>query len=112
MGHFNSRIFEEYYLSQRVRHDVQAAYLGRPLEDALIEAANQMSQSIDLRQPKTLSNNQLVQIGKHSKVLELSRSRAVLRDEILSLHGKICKAKRTPIYTKYAQLGKALSGEK
>ena len=112
MGHSNSRIFEEHYLSRRVRHDVQAAYLRRPSEDALIEAAGRMSRSIDPRRPKTLSNDQLVQIGEHPKVLELSRSRALLCDEIILLHGKICKAKGTTIYTKYAQVGLALSGEK
>ena len=96
MGHSNSRIFEEHYLS------LQAAYLGRPSEDALIKAAGRMSRSIDPRRPKTLSNDQLVQIGKHPRVLELSRFIALLRHKIISLHGKICKAKETPIYTKYA----------
>lgn len=40
MGHSNFRIFKEYYLLQRVRNDVQVAYLGRPSKDVLIEAAS------------------------------------------------------------------------
>lgn len=71
-----------------------------------------MSRSIDPQQPKTLSNNQLVQIGNHPRMLELSHSIALLCHEIILLYRKICKAKETPIYIKYAQLGKALSGKK
>ena len=112
MGHSNSQIFEQHYLSRRVRQDVQAAYLGRPSEDALIEAAGRMSRSIDPRLPKTLSDDQLSQIECHAKVQELSRSREILRAEIISLHEKIGHAVGTPMHDKYTQLSRALRNEK
>lgn len=112
MSNSNSLIFEADYLSLHVKYDIQAAYFGCPSEDVLIEAASRMSRSIDPRQLKTLSNNQLVQIGNHPRMLELSHSIALLCYEIISLYEKICKAKRLLIYTKYAQLGKALLGKK
>lgn len=112
MRHSNFRIFEEYYLLQRVRHDIQAVYLECPSEDGFIKAVGQMSRFINPQQLKTFSNNQLVQIREYSKVLELSRSRALLYNSIISLYGKICKSKETTIYTKYAQLGLALFGKK
>jgi hypothetical protein len=112
MGHSNSQIFEQHYLSRRVRQDVQAAYLGRPSEDALIEAAGRMSRSIDPRLPKTLSDDQLSQIECHAKVQELFCSREKLHAEIILLYGKIGYAVGTPMHDKYTQLGRALRNER
>src|SRR5213078_4392078 len=104
MGHSNSQIFEQHYLSRRVRQDVQAAYLGRPSEDALIEAAGRMSRSLDPRLPKTLNVDQSSQAECHPKVKELSRSKERVRAEIISRYEKIKNAVGTPIHDEYTRI--------
>ena len=47
MGHRNSRTFQE-YLIERVRFDVQAAFLERPSRDAIMRITGHMSRSQDL----------------------------------------------------------------
>lgn len=49
MKYSNFGIFEEYYLLQIIKYDIQAAYLEHSSENALIEAAGQMSCFIDLQ---------------------------------------------------------------
>ncbi|KAI9763324.1 MAG: hypothetical protein M1840_000589 [Geoglossum simile] len=112
MGHSNSQIFEQYYLSRRVRQDVQAAYLGRPSEDALIKTAGQMSRSLDPRLPKTLNVDQSLQADCHPMVQALSHSKQIIRAEIILQYGKIKNAVGTPIHNEYMRTKQNFINEK
>jgi Protein of unknown function (DUF3435) len=111
MGHTRSQIFEQYYLSQRVKRDVQAAFLGRPTQDALIQAVGAMSLSRDPRAPKELTPEQLSAVNHHPRVVELLHARNDLSREIRLLYGMIKKAKGTEIYLKHKKVSLELSSE-
>ena len=45
-------------------------------------------------------------------MIKISRSKVLLCNKIILLYEKICKAKGTTLYTKYARIGLALSSKK
>ncbi len=55
MGHADSGVFQS-YLNQRVKCHVQAAFLGRPSEKALLKAVGHMSLTADARAPTKLTD--------------------------------------------------------
>ncbi|KMP09339.1 hypothetical protein CIHG_06231 [Coccidioides immitis H538.4] len=51
MGHSRADIFERYYISVKVKRDVQSAYVGCPAKEAIIQAVGRFSLTHDPRAP-------------------------------------------------------------
>lgn len=110
MGHSQSRIFQV-YLNQRVKRDVQAAFLGRPSQDALIRAVGHMSRSLDPRAPTALTPEELVAIKIDPTIVKLRQSRDTLSLQMKSSYGSINKAEGTEMYKDYTHASAALRRE-
>ncbi|OAT11875.1 FluG domain-containing protein [Blastomyces gilchristii SLH14081] len=54
MGHSRADIFERYYISMKVKRDVQSAYLGCPPKESIIRTVGRFSLTRDPRAPKEL----------------------------------------------------------
>jgi hypothetical protein len=109
LGHSRSDIFLHYYISERVKRDVQSAYLGCPARDALIRAVGRMSLARDPRAPKALSPKLLSEIKHHPRIVKIRKKREA---KIRSQYGKIKNAERTEIYRHYIQLSSSLYNKK
>ena len=68
MNHRDAGIFQA-YLNERVRCDVQAAFLGRPSADALIKATSHMSRFVDQRAPVGLTKTQTSSLKTHPQLI-------------------------------------------
>ncbi|KAI9777504.1 MAG: hypothetical protein M1816_004709, partial [Peltula sp. TS41687] len=82
LGHSRAKIFNKYYLSQRVKRDVQSAYLGRPSKDSLVRCIGQMSITRDSRAPTALSSKQLSEIAHHPRMVELRAAKKLFRPSL------------------------------
>src|SRR5271155_2523251 len=69
MNHRDAGIFQA-YLNERVRCDVQAAFLGRPSADALIKATGHISRLVDPRAPVGLTDSQVNSLKTNPRVVE------------------------------------------
>jgi len=81
MGHAYSGVFQ-FYLNQRVKSDIQAAFLGRPSEKALFKAVGHMSLTADARAPTKLTEDYKVALANHPKISKLRRKRDRIVSEI------------------------------
>lgn len=110
MGHQDSRIFQ-FYLSERVKFDVQATFLGIPSKSALIVALGSMSRSFDRRAPTKLSLDQRIALKSDPTVLELRKLRDRLSDNIKSdpSFKTIRAAEGTEIHNQYTRAQNRLS---
>ncbi|KAI9717340.1 MAG: hypothetical protein M1828_007228 [Chrysothrix sp. TS-e1954] len=77
MGHRNARTFE-FYRNQRVKCDVQAAFLGQPSETTLMKALGQMSLTVNPDAPTELTLEQKKTLMDNPTISKLRRK----RDEI------------------------------
>ncbi|KAI9785817.1 MAG: hypothetical protein M1816_008209 [Peltula sp. TS41687] len=111
LGHSRAEIFQKYYLSQRVKRDVQSAYLGRPSKDSLIQRIGQMSMTRDVRAPTALTSKQLSTIARHPRVVELRAAKKALSAELKSVSGKIKDGKGTELHHRYTLASKELASE-
>ncbi len=81
MGHAYSGVFQ-FYLKQRVKCDVQAAFLRRPSEKALFKAVGHMSLTADARAPTRLTEDYKIALTNHPKISKLRRKRDRIASEI------------------------------
>ena len=72
MGHAYSGVFQ-FYLNQRVKCDVQAAFLGRPSEKALLKAVGHMSLTADARAPTKLTEEDKIALANHPTISKLRK---------------------------------------
>lgn len=112
LGHSRAEIFNKYYLSQRVKRDVQSAYLGRPSKDSLIRCIGEMSMTRDLRAPTALSSKQLSEIAHHPRMVELRATKKALSAELKSVYGKVKDGKETELHNRYTLASKELARER
>ncbi|KAH0545274.1 hypothetical protein FGG08_000573 [Glutinoglossum americanum] len=112
LGHSRSDIFLRYYISERVKRDVQSAYLGRPARDALIRAVGRMSLARDPHAPNALSPKMLSEIKHHPRIMELQKKRRVVSAKIRLNYRKIKNAKGTDAYRRYTQLCGNIASER
>ncbi|OJD24587.1 hypothetical protein ACJ73_04052 [Blastomyces percursus] len=71
MGHSRADIFERYYISVKVKRDVQSAYLGFPARESIIQAVGRFSLTRDPRAPKELSNERKEAIERDPQLVKL-----------------------------------------
>lgn len=94
MGHKDAGIFQA-YINERVQCDVQAAFLGRPSEDALFKSLGHMSRDIDPRAPTQLTGEHINELKQHPLIVDLRERRDALSREVRREYGtlKMARAK-------------------
>jgi Protein of unknown function (DUF3435) len=100
MNYKDAGVFQA-YLNERVRCDIQAAFLGRPSADALIKAASYMSRYIDLRAPTDISDLKLNKLKTDPDIVKYRQLRDNLSRDIRAEFSTIKKSEGTKIYKIY-----------
>ncbi|EEQ88960.2 FluG domain-containing protein [Blastomyces dermatitidis ER-3] len=112
MGHSRADIFERYYILQKVKWDVQSAYIGCPARESIINAVGRFSLTRDPRVPKELSDEQKAAVERDPRLVKLSGQHQSLAKLINRKHGSIPKAKGTALHREYIELGDDIRAEK
>lgn len=84
MGHSHSGIFQ-FYLNQKVKCDVQAAFLGVPSQDTLLRTVGHMSYTMDPNAPTELTEEDKARVSNHPKVAQNKQKLATLEGRITNL---------------------------
>ena len=102
MGHINAGIYQA-YMNERIQYSVQAGFLGKPSNDALIKAVSHMSRDMDTRAPKDLTDVEKESLKTHPWLVELRELRDMLSKETQRIHGTLKKAQAagSQIYQMY-----------
>ncbi|EER43199.1 FluG protein [Histoplasma capsulatum H143] len=112
LGHSRADIFERYYLSQKVKHDVQSAYLGHPARESVIRAVGMMSLTWDPRVPKELTNEQKAAIEHNPILVELNRQKQDLVSDMRYQYGSVPKAQGTDLHAQHGKLERTIQSER
>jgi hypothetical protein len=99
MGHVYASTFQK-YMNQRVQTHVQAAFLGLPSEDALMNILSHQSRFIDPRAPSKyddLPESKRATILDHPEIVRLQQMRGTLALEAKELYGSMKNATGTKI---------------
>ena len=99
MGHAYASTYQT-YMNQRVQSHVQAAFLGVPSEDALMNILSHQSRYIDPRAPSTyedLPESEKSMFSNDSGIQRLQQMRDALALEAKELYGSIKNAEGTKI---------------
>lgn len=112
MSHSRADIFERYYISQKVKRDVQSAFIGCAARESIISAVTRFSLTRDPRVPKELSDEQKAAIERDPHLLKLSDRQQSLAKLIKRKHGSIVKAHGTELHRQYTELGDIIRTEK
>ncbi|OJD22352.1 hypothetical protein ACJ73_06295 [Blastomyces percursus] len=113
MGHSRADIFERYYISVKVKRDVQSAYLGCPARESIIQAVGRFSLTRDPRAPKELSSNEHKEaIERDPQLVKLCDRQRSLRKLIERKHGSVPKSRGTALHREYTELGDNIRAEK
>ena len=111
MNHRDAGIFQA-YLNERLRYDVQAAFLERPSADAFIKAVSHMSRYVDPRAPTELGVSNLDALKIHLDIVRARQLRDSLSRDIRAEFGTIQKSKGTKIYEMYEKAEASLRCQK
>ena len=111
MNHRDAGVFQA-YLNKRVRCDVQAAFLGRPSDDALLKATGHMSRFVDPRAPVGLTDSQVNSLQNNPRVVQYREIRDSLSKTLRSTFGTIKKAEGSKLYEVYQEASLQLKNEK
>ncbi|KAJ5982359.1 hypothetical protein N7451_012459 [Penicillium sp. IBT 35674x] len=99
MGHAYASTFQK-YMNQRVQTHVQAAFLGVPSQDALMNIFSHQSRYIDPRAPshyEDLSTTAKQTWRDHPEIVQLKQMRDALATEAKELYGSVSKAAGTKL---------------
>jgi hypothetical protein len=113
MGHINAGIYQA-YMNERIQYSVQAGFLGKPSEDALIKALSHMSRDMDTRAPKRLTGVEKESLKTHPWIVDLRELRDTLSKEIQRIYGTLKKAQAAgdQIYQQYLDASHDLENAK
>jgi ElaB/YqjD/DUF883 family membrane-anchored ribosome-binding protein len=114
MGHVYASTFQK-YMNQRVQTDVQAAFLGIPSEDALMNILSHQSRYIDPRAPSKyddLCEAARTSLSNHPEIVRLQQMRDTLAVEAKELYGSMKNAAGTKIGELKAKAETALRAAK
>jgi len=102
MGHRDAGVYQA-YINERVQCNVQAAFLGRPSEDALYKAVTHMSRYVDPRAPIEPTSEEIDALKADSGIVHLRELRDQLSREVREESGTIKKAEAegTKMYQMY-----------
>ncbi|QSS59407.1 hypothetical protein I7I51_08842 [Histoplasma capsulatum] len=112
LGHSRADIFERYYLSQKVKRDVQSAYLGFPARESVIRAVGMMSLTRDPRVPKELTDEQKAAIEHDPHLAELNRQKQDLASDMRFQYGSVPKAQGTDLHAQHGKLERTIQSER
>jgi len=84
----NSAVFNGAYINERVRFDVQSAFLGRPSATGLLRVFTHMSLRRDPRAPIHVPDEVLEALPRDSEIEELERQREQLKAGTYRLKGR------------------------
>ncbi|OJD26331.1 hypothetical protein ACJ73_02290 [Blastomyces percursus] len=112
MGHSRADIFERFYISVKVKRDVQSAYLGCPARESIIQVVGRFSLTRDPRAPKELSNEQKEAIERDPQLMKLCDRQRSLHKLIERKYGSVLKSKGTALHREYTELGDTIRAEK
>ncbi|KAE8397492.1 hypothetical protein BDV37DRAFT_291961 [Aspergillus pseudonomiae] len=99
MGHAYASVYQK-YMNQRVQCHVQAAFLGIPSENALMNILSHQSRYVDPRAPAhfdDLTSTQRASISSHPEIIRLRELRDSLAAEAKELYGSSKNAAGTKI---------------
>ncbi|KAE8383921.1 hypothetical protein BDV26DRAFT_287333 [Aspergillus bertholletiae] len=99
MGHAYASVYQK-YMNQRVQCHVQAAFLGIPSENALMNILSHQSRYVDPRAPAhfdDLTSTQRASISSHPEIIRLQELRDSLAAEAKELYGSSKNAAGTKI---------------
>jgi hypothetical protein len=91
MNHRDAGIFQA-YTNERVQFDVQAAFLRRPSNNAMIKSISHMSRNIDPRALTQLTQCEVNDLKMHPLIVELRQRRDILSKEAQRQHKTLKRA--------------------
>ena len=97
-------VFSGSYLNEKVRFDVQSAFLDRPSMDGLTKAFTHMSLTCDPRAPKHVPQEVLAALSPNPAIVELETDRWELYKAIRKEYRFIKRARGTDIGNLYQKL--------
>jgi hypothetical protein len=97
-------VFSGSYLNEKVRFDVQAAFLDRPSTDGLTKAFTHMSLTCDPRAPKDVPEEVMKALPPDPVIVELEKDRWELFEAIRKEYRYIKRARGTDIGHIYQKL--------
>src|SRR5689334_12999632 len=100
MNHRDAGIFQA-YINERVRFDVQAAFLGKPSADAIIRVTSHMSRYVDPRAPVALTESEVNNLKTHTTIVKYRELRDSLSRTLRTTYGTINNGKGTELYKMY-----------
>ncbi|OAX85254.1 hypothetical protein ACJ72_00376 [Emergomyces africanus] len=112
MDHSRADIFKRYYISVKVKRDVQSTYLGYPARESIIETVERFSLTRNPRAPKKLSNEHKKTIERDPQLVKLCDQQRSLRKLIKRKHGSVPKSKDTALHHEYTELENTIRAEK
>jgi len=108
MDHHSNAV--RYYLDRELRFNTQAAFLGRPSDEAVQKVARLMSLTVDPTAPTELSAEQSRKLANHPRVVKLqSESKALTAKIRTQKYSSVEEARGTELYKQKKQADAALS---
>ncbi|PGH23708.1 hypothetical protein AJ80_02314 [Polytolypa hystricis UAMH7299] len=108
LGHSRADIFERYYIAEKVKRDVQSAYIKCPPRESVIRAVGMMSLTRDPRVPKELTDEQKAAVEKDPHLVELICHKQELTSEMKFQYGSVPKAQGTDLHAQYSKLERTI----
>ncbi|KAA6410914.1 MAG: hypothetical protein FRX48_05224 [Lasallia pustulata] len=112
MGHSCAEIYDRYYVSQYVKKDIQAAYLGTPSKNALIGLVSHMSITQDPRALTHLNKQQVTLCYDSEEVKVLEEEHKNTKQQIMAEYGSVKDAAGSDIYARHQKLIAQIASEK
>ena len=99
-------------MSQKVKRDVQSAYLGHPARESLICSVGRMTLTRDPRAPKELSDAQKSELERDPEFQEILQQKQGLKSDLIFTFGSFPKAQGTELAQKYKKVSKAVKNKR
>ena len=112
MGHSCAEIYDRYYISQYVKKDIQATYLGTPSKNALIGLVSHMSITQDPRAPTHLNKQQVTLCYNSEEVKVLEEEHNNTKQQIMAEYGSVKDEAGSDIYAYHQKLIAQIASEK
>ncbi|KAL2364863.1 hypothetical protein RJZ56_002210 [Blastomyces dermatitidis] len=112
MGHSRADIFERYYISMKVKRDVQSAYLGCPPKESIIRTVGRFSLTRDPRAPKELGSEHKEAIEQDPQLIKLRNRHLSLKKLMERKYGSVSKARSSDLHRQYTELGEEIKDKR
>lgn len=112
LDHSRADIFERYYISQKVKRDVESVYLDCSAREFLIRAVSRMSLTRNLRVSKELTDEQKSMIDQDSHLVDLRLQKQILVDDMKWKYDSVSKIKRTHLHQQHSRIDRIVQNER